>query len=247
MKFSTGGDSIDAKKCQGNNRRTRGSWGTYNSRPRHLDRWALSVSCSTWVCKAWSTSCQASRSTSSPQTQRQNWWIGRDSKLSASASSAPSCIIHAPDDRPCTIENGSQASTQCRSTHWVHTVHFKKSERREEKVDRHKAVKVSDRNANLNLQDESHVTIKYAAYRHKVVEMLGQFQNMWDIHLGSIKAVQKRTELKKSKDCPRHSAPNSAIANQKKSREARNRENSHHRRYVARQDRMDVNNRVRAN
>lgn len=83
----------------------------------------------------------------------------------ASASNAPSCMIRAHDDEPCTTEDGCQTSTQCQSTNWVHLAQYKLPDLRDEQVDKHNGVVKLDRNANLNLTKEFKVPKEYVAYR----------------------------------------------------------------------------------
>lgn len=123
-----------------------------------------------------------------------------------SASRALLCIIHECGDDPCTTESEDQAPIQCNTTSSVHAIQYKPSEGQQIQVASYNAVKESDRNANLNWQDELKVPNRYVDYRHKVVKILAEFEHMWDSHLGSIKSVKQRIELKMSKGRPLLSA-----------------------------------------
>lgn len=92
----------------------------------------------------------------------------------------------------------------------MHAIHFKPQVCRDEQVDSHNVVREFDGIVNLNWQYKIEVPNEYVASRHKFVQMLTQFENVWDGHVQSTKAVQHLMELKNSKHCPMHSAPNRA-------------------------------------
>lgn len=126
--------------------------------------------------------------------------------IAATASNAPSRIIHDRDDEPCWTESRGQASTQCNWANTIHAIHNKLPERRDEQVDRHNAVRETNRNQKLSWRDELKVPNDYVAYPHKRFKMVVLFETMWDGPLVCIKGVQHRTKLEKSKARPINSA-----------------------------------------
>lgn len=142
------------------------------------------------------------------------------------------------------MESGGQASTHCDSNNLVHAMTYQLMECPDEEVDRQNAVKEWDGNVNLNWRDEFQVANDYVSYRNKFVEMLTQFQNMCDGPLGSIKAVELRIELGKSKDRPIHSAAFRPVWGRESSRNGK-REDACHGFYRSRLDRMGIIYRVR--
>lgn len=79
---------------------------------------------------------------------------------------------------------------QCNSANPIHTVPYKRLERRNEQLDRHIAVRKSHGDSNLNWKIKLQVANEYVTHRHKFVEMFTQLENMEDRNLGSIKTEQ---------------------------------------------------------
>lgn len=77
-----------------------------------------------------------------------------------------------------------------RQTSSVHAVHCKPPDRQEERVDKQNAVEELERNAKLNWPYKLKLLNEYVAYHDKFVEMLLQFENRWDCHLGLLTTVQ---------------------------------------------------------
>lgn len=102
-------------------------------------------------------------------------------------SGAPSCIIHACDEETYLAEIRSQTSTQCDLTKSIHAVYYKPLKHRAEQMDRHDAVKESEGNAGIDWRDELKLQNKYVAYRHLFVNVLAQFENTRDSHLGQLR------------------------------------------------------------
>lgn len=73
-------------------------------------------------------------------------------------------------------------------------------------MEKYNAVKEPDGTTNFNLREELKAPKALVAYRYNFVEMLAQYENMWDGHLESMKTVQHRIELEKSKNRPIHLA-----------------------------------------
>lgn len=74
-------------------------------------------------------------------------------------------------------------------------------------MDRDSVVEESDGNETLNWSDELEVLDEYVKNRQKLVKMVSQSENMWDVHLGSVMAMKQQTELDKWKDHHIHSGP----------------------------------------
>lgn len=62
----------------------------------------------------------------------------------------------------------------------------------------------------MNWVEELVLPDEYSEYCDIFINMLAQFASSWDEHLGSIKVVQHRTELKKTDNRPIYSAAHSA-------------------------------------
>lgn len=96
----------------------------------------------------------------------------------ASASNNPQCIIHVQDDEPCTLGSGSLASTKCNVTSTVNINRYNLPECKDEREDRHNAVKKSDNSSKASLQKDLMVSDDYFTYRDKFISMLEQFKNL---------------------------------------------------------------------
>ena len=60
----------------------------------------------------------------------------------------------------------------------------------DETAKRHKSIQDSDKDhIESNCKDVINITVKYDKYKPKLIETLEQHQNMWDGHLGTIRAT----------------------------------------------------------
>lgn len=74
-------------------------------------------------------------------------------------------------------------------------------------MDQHYAIKESDKISKDNLCEALTLPDEYSAYGEKFVNIITEFERMWDGDTSSIKAMQHRIERQKTDIWPIHSAP----------------------------------------
>lgn len=119
-------------------------------------------------------------------------------RLHSSALNAPTFIMRARDDDLGMLGEMSPIPVQYNkfsADPTTNTVHHKQPERHSEQLDRHNEIKGSDKIWKTNWPEDLNSPQENSAYCDKLVNMLTQFNSLWDGHRGLIKAVQHQTKL----------------------------------------------------
>lgn len=125
------------------------------------------------------------------------------------ASSVTTCIIHAKDDEPYMLTDDGWIPMQCHkrnSDPTITSTRYTPFERCDKQVDHHSAVKQTGGICETDWREDPTLPDIFSGCSDKFINMLTEGESIWDGRLCSIRVVQHRFELEKTRSRPIHSA-----------------------------------------